>query len=221
MQKIIFIVISSLFISAIYSQEQKDSIHYPTGDFGSMDLVYGTFFCKQNFNNQVNTFKQFKVARPIRTIGLSLTVAYFALGKHDYGMHLSYVQVIPQKMQVNDTMNGNINGFTFSCNISGIDITPESTYSSIIFGAGFNTGRLRITSNSYRAQKNPFFAPALYFNSRFFLGHITIGLRAEYQFDISKKGWRSVNISNKTTPFTLMGLRQSGLVTSFSVGWKF
>lgn len=158
---------------------------------------------------------------PIQTIGLSFTVAYVRGGKHNYGVHLSYAQIIPQTIQINDSLNGKMNGFNVSCNLIGIDITPKSSFSSIVLGAGFNAGRLRIASDAYRSQKNPFFAPALYFNPRFFIGHLAIGLRAEYQFDVTKTGWRSVNLSNKTTGFNPIDIRQTGLLTYLSVGWKF
>lgn len=221
MRKIILIFITSAFTSTIHGQEQLDTTSKFEGDIASVDLIYGTFFCNQNFNNQINTLNQFELFKPIQTIGLSLTATYVRGGKHNFGIHLSYVQIIPQKINITDSLTGTINGFNFSYNIVGIDITPKSKFSSIVIGCGFNTGRLRITSDSYRAQKNPFFAPALFFNPRFFIGHIAIGLRAEYQFDISKKGWRSVNISNKLNTFSPSNLKQSGLLTHFTIGWKF
>lgn len=205
----------------VYGQNKVDTTNTIENDLFSIDLLYGTLFCQENFNSQINTLHSFEALKPIQTIGASLTAAYVRGGTHIYGFHISYVQIIPQKIAINDSFNGAINGFNLSCNLLSIDLTPKSQCSSIMIGYGFNTGRLRITSDSYRSQKNPFFAPALFFNPRFFLGHIAVGLRAEYQFDISKKGWRSVNISNKVNTFSPSSLKQSGLLTHFTIGWKF
>ena len=221
MKKVIQIILALTLTHFIYGQNDKDSTYNDEGDIVSLDLLYGTLLLRQGFNDQVNTLKRFEFFEPIQSIGISLNVAYVREGEHNYGIHVSYSQIIPQKIQVNDTINGKINGFNFSWNFYGLDLTPKSKYSSIILGAGFNTGRLRIKSDSLRSQKNPFFAPAIFFNPRLFIGHFSFGFRADYQFDISKTGWRSVNLSNKTNTFSPLNLKQTGLITYLSLGWSF
>ena len=63
------------------------------------------------------------------------------------------------------------------------------------FGLGLNTGRLLIKSASYKTQKNPFFSPALFLNPRILIGKVVLGIRLDYQIDISRSSWRSVNVS--------------------------
>ncbi|WP_417265111.1 hypothetical protein [Brumimicrobium sp.] len=208
-------------ISNCYGQEASDSVEHSIGDLLIANIHYGTYFYKQDFNGQLNNFDHSKIFNPIQTIGISLSGIYSNGDKHTYGIHFSYAQVIPQKVNVNDTTGGIINGFNFGCSFYGLNLTPKSKFSSTIVGIGFNTGRLRIKSESYKSQKNPFFAPVISLSPKFYLGKITIGLRTEYQLDVSKKGWRSVNFTNKKNSISVLKLNQSALITYFSLGWKF
>lgn len=222
MSKIIPIIILFYLnnISVSYSQRSSDSTDNFIGDIATLDILYGTYFYNQDFNKQLNTFNHSKVLKPLQTFGLSLSVIYSQGNRYDFGVHSSYSQIIPQKINVNDTIEGIINGFNFSYSIYGINLTPKSKFSSIILGVGINTGRLRIKSDIYKSQKNPFFAPVLSFNPKFYLGKIVLGFRTEYQFDVSKKGWRSVNFTNREKSFPVLKFNQSGLITYFSIGWK-
>lgn len=216
MSKTLLFIISLCTLSIGYSQKDRDS----TRKGSSLDLMYGIYTYNQNINNQTNSFKKFEFGKPIQAIGISFTSTFLLWRLHNTGFHLSYSQVVAQKIAINDTLNGKVNGFNFSCNIIGYDLTPKSHVVSLVVGGGFNTGRLRITSENLRSQKNPFFAPTLFFNPRFFVGPVVIALRFEYQFDVSKKGWRSVNVSKELDGFLLNNFSHTGLLTYFSVGWN-
>lgn len=219
--KLILTLFGILLLSSFsYAQDPLDTNHYES-DIASIDIIYGTHFYLKDFNKQLNTIKKLDISKPVQTIGISLTAAYVREEKHNYGIHLSYSQIIPQKIQLNDSIAGKINGFNFSFNYYGIDITPKSTISSLMFGLGFNAGRLRIITDSYKGLKNPFFAPALFFNPRFFIGNFVIGLRADFQFDITSKNWRSVLISKKQTNISAPKFNQTALLTYFTLGWRF
>lgn len=218
-----FLIIAFLltFVQHVHTQHQPDSTELLEGDIGSIELLYGKYFYRQGLQNQINTFQYFRFSEPIQSIGLNFNVAYVRERRHDFTIHFSYTQIIPQKIQLNDSITGYINGFNFSNNLYGIDLTPKSDFSSIVLGLGFNTGRLRIKTDEYRSLKNPFFAPSLFFNPRFFFGHFSMAIRTDYQLDISKTHWRNIKLSNKSSTLSAPNLKQTALLTYLSLGWRF
>lgn len=188
----------------------------------TLDVLYGTILYQKSPSNQFNSFRYSKLGNPLQTIGLSLTGTIDADEvAHYYSTHLSYSQIIPQQFSINDSLSGKINGGFFSYNIIAYDFTPRSIFSSVLLGGGFNTGRLRVSADGYRSLRNPYFAPALFFNPRFFIKNIAISLRTEYQFDVSQKKWKPVRLSQKQERFDLENLNQSGLILNLCIGWKF
>src|SRR5690554_8135183 len=90
-------------ISNCYGQEASDSVEHSIGDILIASIHYGTYFYKQDFNDQLNNFDQSKIFNSIQTIGVSLSGIYSNGDKHSYAIHFSYAQVISQKINVNDT----------------------------------------------------------------------------------------------------------------------
>lgn len=184
----------------------------------TFELFYGQHVYYPNNFTSINRFDFYKYSNPIHSVGFRTGAVIQTFNVIEYAFNMGYTQIIPQRIMVNDSLQGRINGCHFSLNYLGFDITPNSSYASILFGTGINFGRLRISTNAFKAQKNPFFAPTFYFNPRFFIGKFIIGLKAEYQFDISKRNWRSVLISQKEKGFNVESLRQTGLFFNLSLG---
>ncbi len=132
-------------------------------------------------------------------------------------MQLQYF--LPQTITVNDSLDGKISGFNFGMTLVGVNLLPFSRHFSLYLGWGFNTGRLLVRANGYRAQKNPFFAPLVSFKPTVYFGRLALGVNAVYQWDISKRGFRPVNISNRSANFLLPTQKQSGLMLQFTLGW--
>jgi hypothetical protein len=198
----------------------KAAESYP--DILTLDVLYGNVFYQKTSNRNFNSFQHSKIGQPLQTIGLSITYSMSEdLVSHKYSTHVSYSQIIPQQLSINDSLLGRINGGIFSFNIFGYDFTSKSKVSSVILGGGFNAGRLRVSADDYRSLKNPYFAPAVFFNPRFLIKRLAISFRAEYQFDVSKKRWKSMVFSQKGSSFELENLNQSGLILHLSLGWRF
>jgi len=231
MRKFFLIITILLFTNQAFSQIEDededeenielDSIEFEEEDeFLSFDIIYQNYLYQHSFNEQFNTLRDFNFGNPIQTVGFCVTSTFLLNKKYRYPGHMSYSQIIPQKVNVNDTLSGFIKGFNFSCVLWGLDLTPNSIVSNIGLSVGFNTGRIKISSRDYRTQKNPFFAPSIVFNPRFFIGRLVLAMRAEYQLDISKNGWRSVTVGVNEKTFEAQPFDQSGLILSFLVGLR-
>jgi hypothetical protein len=162
----------------------------------------------------------YEAFQPVQSVGLQISTFEPSEGQFRLGNMVSYSQIIPQEVMINDTLNGTINGFNFGMTMLQYNLTPKAKWSIIAVGFGFNTGRMRMKNKEYRSQKNPYWAPALFFNPQFLIKRFAIGLSASYQFDVSRRGWRTLNISNKELDFELNEFRQTGLMANVSIGWK-
>lgn len=185
----------------------------------SVDVIYGHYLLKNSFNSNFNSQNDFSFSNPIQTLGVSLSGAYTREHRHDYAIHFSYSQVIPQQILVNDSIKSKINGFVLGVNMFGIDLLPKSKIANCIVSLGFNTGRFRISGNEFKQQKNPFFSPTLSIQPKIRIGPIVLSVRGDYGFDISKSNWRSVNFTSKNIGINLNPLKQTGGIIYFSIGW--
>ncbi len=122
---------------------------------------------------------------------------------------------------MNDSISGRINGGFFGTSLYNYNFTKKSNRVVILVGFGFNAGRLRISSDDYRAMKNPYFAPTINFTPRFRIKRFLISLKTEYQFDVTNKKWKNVQISKKQTELDIPNLNQSGLLLNLSLSWIF
>lgn len=215
--KEIFALVFLTSINFSYSQDSTATVN--DADMFSIDIIYGNYLFRNNFDDQFNTIENLSLGSPVQTIGLSLSGAYTRYKKHLYAVHYSYSQIIPQRIVINDSISSKINGFILSVNMLGIDLLPKSKIANCIVSFGFNTGRFRISGNEYIQQKNPFFSPTLSLQPKIRVGPIVFSIRGDYGFDISKKGWRSVNFTNKTNGINLNPFKQTGGILYFSIGW--
>lgn len=213
--KLLLILIFGYFIS--YGQDSTE-VEY-RDDIFSLDIIYGHYLLKNNFNSKINSQNNFSFSNPIQTLGISFSGAYKRGERHDYAIHLSYSQVIPQQIIINDAIKSEINGFIFGLNMLGKDLLPRSKNANCIVGFGFNSGRLRVSSEGYKQQKNPFFSPTLSIQPKINIGPIALSIRYDYSFDISKSNWRSVNFTNKSNVLNLTPLKQTGGIIYLSMGW--
>jgi hypothetical protein len=198
---------------------QDSSPKESEGDMFSIDLIYGQHLLKNNFNSEFNSFHNYAFVKPIQSIGVSLSGAYTRGNRHDYAVHYSYSQIIPQRVVVNDSVSGSINGFILGLNMFGKDLLPKSKFANCIVSVGFNTGRFRLSGNEYKQQKNPFFSPTISVQPKIRIGPVVLSVRGDYSFDLSKKNWRSVNFTTKNVGLNMSHLKQTGGIIYFSIGF--
>ena len=210
-----------LFFSLSFGARAQKGEVVPTGHIQSIDLVYGYKSLNSDFYGQFNTLsKSFNSSLPLQLAGISFTGTFDQSRGKPYDGHLTYCQVVPQQIIVQDSLKGNINGFVFGCTSWGFDIFPNSNRFDLQMSVGFNTGRLRITQNELLRQKNPFFSPEVSLHPRIELGKFVLSLRADFEYDISRKNWRRTYFASEDK-VNLAGIKQSGLSLLAGIGYTF
>ena len=213
-------ILSLIYITTFTISFGQDSTSIESeGDMFSVDVIYGHYLLRNSFNSKFNSQNDFSFSNPIQTLGFSLSGAYTREQRHEYAVHYSYSQIIPQQIVLIDSINSIINGFVLGINMFGKDLFPKSNIANCIVSFGFNTGRFRISGNEYKQQKNPFFSPTLSIQPKIRIGPIVLSIRGDYGIDISKSNWRSVNFTNKNIGINLSPFKQTGGIIYFSIGW--
>jgi len=211
----ILVFVYMLMTNFVFSQKNK-----PRKSIASYDLLYGTRLFNNNFYDQFNTIDNYVYGIPIQLIGLEFSGELSVTrGAYKYFGHLSYSQVVPQNVIINDSLRGNINGFIFSFSVFGWNLIPKSKIFNILLSGGFNTGRLRFSKNELLKQKNPFFSPNLTLHPKLAVGKVVLSLRADYEIDISSNRWRRT-ISAKGNTIPLNTFNQSGATLFLCLGYK-
>ena len=218
----VLIQIFCLRIACGQEYTSESSIDTSFADIVSIDATYGAMLYRNPVHSNLNSIAHFKVGAPIETIGLALNVTYVRNDERIYGMRLAYAVITPLELPlISDSINARVSGGHFSCLVPGMDLTPESRFSSVLLGWGFNAGRMTVRSDEYQSQKNPYFAPAILLNPKFFIRHLSLTFCVGYQFDISRRKWKDVLFAPDREQYDLPDFRQSGLNLSFGLGWKF
>ena len=179
----------------------------------TIDLMYGYRIFNSNFYNQLNTNTHFDGKLPVQLIGVGISDNY-KVGSHlDCYGHISYSQVIPQIIQL-PGINCKLTGFVLGLDY-GLSIGSKAF--KVLLGTGFNTGRLKIYENNQVDEKNPFFSPKICIQPKLAIWKIVLSVRGEYEFDVSKSGWRKTFFSSNNQVI-LANLRQSCYTVLFSIG---
>ena len=222
MRHLTVLLVCFILAKASFGQRGAYATDLPedNSSFLAFQLTYGTHMYWNNFADQFNTFDDYIEFSPVQTLGITVSSFTSSLSEQRFGFHYSYDQILPQDINLYDALSARINGFNFGISLASYDLTSKSKFCSLPIGIGFNTGRLRMASENRRSQKNPYFAPAVFFSPKFLIGDFVIGVRASYHFDISRQTWRSVNVNADQTPFTLNEFRQTGLIANLCIGFK-
>ena len=186
--------------------------------FELFDLYYGNKLFFKNFSGQFSTTGQFKIGKPVQVIAFGPSGHFpSSRSKYFYG-HILFNSVLPQKVQLNDSINCRINGFVFSV-AWGLGLaTADKKFITMAY-IGFNTGRIRFSGNELVRQKNPYISPKIGIQPKLVLNKFSITFIAEAEYDISKTNWRRLNIATgeKTA---LAPFRQSGITAMIGVSYR-
>lgn len=203
------------FLLTFYLPLSAQKPKHPRPLFG---LHYGYRLPSQNFYNQLNSVSDFDVGKPLQVFGFTYSshVLFGRRGTADgHGM---YSTIIPKTIRINDSVSSKINGFVFSLAL-GKSLVTKSGALGIGAYLGVNTGRLRLSGTESLKQKNPFFSPKVGLEPRVLLGKMGISFILEYEYDLSKSGWRKTRFSNGDK-LPLNSLRQSGITGLVCIGFK-
>lgn len=132
---------------------------------------------------------------------------------------ISFNQILPQKVNINDTLISNLTGYN-SDFLMGIDIFNKTKNIDLALLLGFEFGRLRLYDNPLLRKKNGYFAPKIELQPKVKLKRLVIGGSFGYGYDISNPNWKNTWFS-KNKNYSLDKLRQSGFSYQFFIGWSF
>lgn len=190
----------------------------------SLDFIMMTKALNKNdFSNDLKVISSMKLSQPLNYAGITLTSGFVANrrssseGGYRFDGYIEYLQVIPQRIMIQDSIEGKINGFNFGVTLGGIDLLKSKKF-DLITCFGFNTGRVWINGTDIVKQKNPYFAPMIAIITRVCIGRISIQMRCAYDYDISNKNWKRKGFSDSE----LMELKKfsyQGLNMSMGIGY--
>ncbi len=212
-------VILIILLVTHVSLAQKDDHTKTSVDFILMSKVLNN----PKFSDDLNTSSSFQFGKPINYIGISLTSGFIVNersrtdGGYPLNGYFEYLQIIPQQMHVNDSVEMQINGFNLGITLLGFDLLRNEKY-DLITCIGFNTGRVWLKDNDQFKQKNPYFSPMIAIIPRLIIGKISLQLRCSYDYDISNKNWKRKGQST-TELLTLNKFSYQGLNFSFGLGY--
>jgi len=185
-------------------------------DMFSIDLLYGKQLYLNNFYSQLNTIERYSSKMPVQTIGIGLSGSYVRNKRHPIATHYTYSKVVPQKIQLSDTISCIINGNSFSANF-GYDFFQKSKIANLLFTFGYSFGKLKLTSENWKWKKNGFFSPNISLQPKIKIKLLSLSLRVDYNFDTSHTYWKAKYKINQEK-YILETFRQSGISVFICIG---
>lgn len=182
----------------------------------SLDLIYGFKSFQSNFYGQLSGLNHINTKLPLQFAGIGYSGALETNRTYTFYGQMSYCQILPQSFYVHDSLKCTLGGFIYSAFVWGKRLNLNQF--NVLLSLGFNTGRLRLYDGEFANQKNPFFSPKISLQPKLALWRLVLSVRADYEFDISRPGWRRTLFSKGPT-IELDRLRQSGLTLFFCLGW--
>jgi hypothetical protein len=222
------IAILQLFALSSYGQQEEEEVEvnnlyqkpYIAYGWKSNDLLYGQKILQTpTLNNELNTLSDYRFFAPLHYIGVGMTHGLRWNGRFNSLNHFSYTQVWPQKIALNDSISGWLTGGNFYLTVVGFDLFYYKPKIDFMIDLGFNTGRLRLLGDALIKQKNPYFSPSLTLAPRYFIGDISLQIRASIDYDISSENWRRMTFS-KSDKVNIGPTSTTGFNVFFAVGYK-
>ncbi len=185
----------------------------------SFDVLVGQkILLNEALNRSVGDFQNARFGQPMMYIGIGMTSVLMINRKYSFPAQLAFSHLVPQPIELNDSISGRISGFNISVPLAGYDPFRYSKTVDVLFETGFNTGRVRLFGDARLEQVNAYFAPFVSFSPRIVLGKIAVRWKLMFEFDMTRSTWRNVWFSN--SPKVDLGpMKSSGFSSFVSVGW--
>lgn len=185
----------------------------------SINGLYGSkLLAESQYSEEFNTIKNYNFKKPLTELGLLMVGSFHVIPYMNHNGNAFYSVIVPQKVNINDSINGFITGFNSGTSIYGLDLLRNNNKFDLLIDMGVNVGRLRFYGNSLIKQKNPYFSPKITFIPRVIIGKVSLQFLFEYDYDVSKKNWRRTYFS-KSPKIELPKTNNSGLSCFFSLGY--
>lgn len=220
MKTFFYFIFIALFSFPSFSQSDKSEKKAISYDQFPVSVLYGTKLLQnQYFNGQLNSYNNFKINNSISFIGLCLSMRLTnATRGHAYEPHIYYSQVLPAKININDSIKANLKGFQCGAGLLGFDLLRKQKNFSLSIMLGFNTGRVKLYGDKSILQTNTFFSPKLSVKPMVYFWRLSLGALIDYEYDISKGAWKSSR-NEGSEQLQLDKLSQTGITAQLNLGY--
>ncbi len=191
-----------------------------TSGHSTFDVHGGVYFPDvKNLNDNMTAQNYSKFPTTFQTIGVSYKTHMRTNFPAKHDCHLTYQYIIPNNINA-DTVKFSLRGFNLGFDF-GKDLFYKSKVFDLLVCVGFKTGRFKMLrqdkefDNEKLYYTNPFFAPELLLEPKVILSRVSISLKAEYLFDVSKKSWQH---AHKRLPY-IPNSNFSGLLLQMTIGY--
>ena len=189
----------------------------------SLDIHGGIFYCDfKKLNKELDKKYKKTIDNKLSAVGISLKET-FNFNRHIvFEGHITYQYLLPKQSVFSDSLNFKLKGYHIGLDM-GKDLFPKVRFFDLVVSVGFNTGRLKMLRKDLLIAKNdleyrnPFFSPKIVIEPKFIIiKKITIFVRGEYLFDVSKANWHL-----KDWRLPAMGdTKSTGLIIQGGIGIK-
>ncbi len=199
MKTILLLILFFSFNFYSISQNRRETSH-----FYGLEFQYSYFQTNiKALNSFLNTNYGHSIT-DVRLVGLNFKALTEVNRKHKYDSNFSFDYVLPTTyMSTSATRSFDIKGYQWGMMILGNDLLYKKKNVDLIFGTGLNAGKFKLHEDNETTTVdffNKFLAPKLTSEFRLIFGKMCVGIRAEYQYDISNKSWKST--TNEFLPLT-------------------
>lgn len=179
-------------ISILFSQSRTKRWN---SDFYGLEVQYCYFQPKIKELNSYLTSNYNSAIKTMSFVGLNFKEVGIVNKKFTYDWNIDFNYLIPTTYfsSLNSTSYA-LGGFQWGSMVHGHDLLYKVKRLDFIIGGGFNAGKYKLTQNNVNEKleyKNKFFAPKITSEFRIIIKRFSIGIRAEYQWDTSKRNWTS------------------------------
>lgn len=185
--------------------------------YRAFEVNYGILlFQKGNILDSLHAKHGFSIPY-VQTVGSEWKTMFNVNRKYVSEGMISYHFSLPIHLEDNGT-EMDMWSFQWGLMLYGKDFLYKKKQLDLVMGIGFNQGFgfLSTTENdTVRKYHNPYFAPKITTELRGIVWKLSLGTRAEYQIDVSKKGWKTKSdVSIGSSKF-------SGVLFQVFVGYAF
>jgi hypothetical protein len=212
MKTIRHIFILFLLYPKLYGQIVLDPID------PAIEISAGYRMTQNDFYGQLNSLNNFSTSRPMFLVGITIS-DHFARNAGSAFRKVTFNQIIPQSITINDTINTEIRGFIFSAG-AGSNLFRKSKTFHLYLGLGVNAGRIKLYKKDYINKLIPIITPKLIIKPTFFFNRFYVDLNIEYDYDFINSKWKNIG-DNQYNDISINKINYTSLTTTFGIGCFF
>lgn len=184
----------------------------------AIEVSAGYRMTQNDFYGQLNSLSNFSTSRPMFLVGITIS-DHFARNAGSAFRKVTFNQIMPQSISVNDTINTKIRGFICGAG-AGSNLFRKSKKFHLYLGLGVNVGRIKLYKKDYINKLIPIITPKLIMKPTFFFNRFYVDLNIEYDYDFINSKWKNIG-DNQYNSISINKINYTSLTTTFGIGCFF